>query len=136
MNKLNKKDVSFRMNEYRLQYWLYAILNKEFGHEVKFHRDALHQYYSVNRHGFNVTTNTQHIDVVKKSLLSKLKQAGFTEEKDKRVASVCLVKNTMRTSGKEQIVIMINECNRSMELPNHDKPSLMIQGYVYSRGLK
>lgn len=69
-----------KINNYRLQYWIYAILNKRFGKEVVFTRDSLHSRYSVNRHGFYITTNTQSIQEVKKYLTSYLEKCHFVKE--------------------------------------------------------
>lgn len=69
-----------KLNNYRLQYWLYAILNKKFGKEVKFKRDSLHSRYEVNRHGFYITVNTLSLKEVKKYLKEYLEKCMFTEE--------------------------------------------------------
>lgn len=71
-----------KLNDYRLQYWLYAILNKKFGKEVKLKRDSLHTRYEVNRHGFYITTNTLSLEEVKKYLKEYLKKCFFVEEKN------------------------------------------------------
>lgn len=65
------------MTLYKFQYWLYAILNKQFGTEVKFHRDSLHKIYEVNRHGFEIATNTLDINIVKRWFIDKLLKSGF-----------------------------------------------------------
>ena len=69
-----------KVNNYNLQYWLYAILNKKFGTEVKFKRDSLHSRYEVNRHGFYVETNNLPIKEVLKYLNSYLESANFKKE--------------------------------------------------------
>lgn len=69
-----------KINNYRLQYWLYALLNKKFGKEVKFKRDGLHNRYEVNRHGFTITTNSLSIKEVEKYLQEYLKKSFFIEE--------------------------------------------------------
>lgn len=72
------------MTKYRAQYWLYAILNKQFGKEVKFTRDSLHSRYEVNRHGFEVSTNTLSLKVVEKWLENKLLESSFETVKDEK----------------------------------------------------
>lgn len=67
------------MNLYSLQYWLYASLNKRFGTEVRFERDALRSRYSVHRHCFTVKTNTLALGAVASWLKQHLKACGFTE---------------------------------------------------------
>jgi hypothetical protein len=76
------------MTKYKIQYWLYAILNKQFGKEVKFNRDSLHRRYDVNRHGFEVSTNTMSIKTVEKWLSEKLIECAFeTVDKEPRYYS-------------------------------------------------
>lgn len=65
------------MTKYQMQYWLYAILNKEFGKEVEFTRDSLHRRYDVNCHGFEVSTNNFSIKTVEKWLQEKLIKSSF-----------------------------------------------------------
>ncbi len=60
-----------------MQYWIYAILNKQFGKEVKIVRDPLHRRYDVNRHGFQIGTNTLSIKNVQKWLEEKLIASSF-----------------------------------------------------------
>lgn len=69
-----------KINNYTLQYWLYAVLNKKFGSEVKFKRDVLHSRYEVNRHGFSISTNTLAIEQVSKYLEQYLTTCGYVEE--------------------------------------------------------
>lgn len=69
-----------KINNYRLQYWLYAVLNKRFGKEVKLKRDSLHSRYEVNRHGFTITTNTLSIKEVQIFLKEYLQKCLFIEE--------------------------------------------------------
>lgn len=65
------------MNKYKVQYWLYACLNKKFGVEVKIKRDSLHHIYEVNRHGMEVSTNTTKISDVRDWLLLNLNKSGY-----------------------------------------------------------
>lgn len=69
------------INSYRLQYWVYAILNKEFGSEVKIQRDSLHSRYEVNRHGFYVKTNTLSLKKVKEYIQKYLTTVNYVNEK-------------------------------------------------------
>lgn len=66
-------------NGYRLQYWLYAVLNYEFGSEVKFERDSLHSRYAVNRHGFKVISNTTSSSTVRSQFIRHLERSGYTK---------------------------------------------------------
>lgn len=68
-----------KINNYRLQYWLYAILNKKFGGQVIFKRDVLHNMYSVNRHGFTISSNTISLEKVNQYLEEYLKQCRYIE---------------------------------------------------------
>ncbi len=97
-----------KINNYRLQYWLYALLNKKFGKEVKLKRDSLHSRYEVNRHGFNITTNTLSIKEVKKYLKQYLENCKFIEEdycgihykRDKVYISISEYDNTIYCCGR------------------------------------
>lgn len=68
------------VNEYSLQYWLYAILAKKYGKQVKMERSRLHGRYSVNRHDFNVLGVPAK--EVKEMLSSYLKTLGFRSSED------------------------------------------------------
>lgn len=94
------------INGYRLQYWLYASLNKRFGTEVKFQRDSLHSRYAVNRHGFSVKTNTQSLSDVKAFLVRHLLAAGFTSAPDDRSG---YTKVTQRETGVERLYVSVEE---------------------------
>lgn len=102
-----KRSLEKHINNYRLQYWLYAILNKEFGKTVRFYRDSLHSRYEVNRHGFDI--NPVGIDVlgVKKYLTKYLENAGFSEDKNSFSGDILLKKVTQRLTGKETLYINI-----------------------------
>jgi hypothetical protein len=66
-----------KMNGYRLQYWLYAVLNHQFGKDVKMKRDPLHHMYSVNRHGFTVHSHNSSANQVYAGMTQRLLAAGF-----------------------------------------------------------
>lgn len=67
------------MNLYSLQYWLYASLNKRFGKELRFERDALRSCYSVHRHCFTVKTNTLALGAVASWLKQHLRECAYVE---------------------------------------------------------
>lgn len=110
---------------YSLQYWLYAILNKEFGSEVKFKRSPLHSQYSVNRHSFTVKSNTQSLAKVKNFLVNKLKDSGYLtdNEHDTRFS-----KNTKRVHGKESLMVSVEQSSSMNTTDNH---SLDISAFAY-----
>lgn len=60
-----------------LQYWVYAILNKNFGTEVKIDRGSWCSRSVVNRHDFDVTTNTIPLTTVEQRLKSLLVSCGY-----------------------------------------------------------
>lgn len=65
----NKQVSEKRVNAYRLQYWLYAVLAKRFGASVRFKRDSLRHIYDMHRHSFEVSgvpmkTILNHLKVV------------------------------------------------------------------------
>ena len=63
-----------------LQYWVYCILNKNFGTEVKISRGNLYRYYEVNRHDFDIETNTLSIAHVEKVIKDKLISCGYARD--------------------------------------------------------
>lgn len=121
----------FQMNNYRLQYWLYAILNKKFGKEVNLERDSLHRLYKVNRHGFEVSTNTQSLNDVEKYFIHTLKDAGF-EETDQS-GTFCLKKTVEDNEKTEDIYISIHKQKHGLDHRNSDRPVLLVNGSVYKR---
>lgn len=66
------------INAYRLQYWLYAVLNKKFGKMISFERDSLHSRYEVNRHNFQV--HGVPYSIVCLELSKVLTDAGYVKE--------------------------------------------------------
>lgn len=71
-----------KINNYRLQYWLYAILNKKFGKEVVFKRDSLHAMYEVNRHGFSITSHNINLNIIQNYLKEYLETCNYKEKND------------------------------------------------------
>ena len=70
-----------KMNGYRLQYWLYAMFNKNFGRDVQLKRDPLHGMYSVNRHGFTAHgRNTTTADYMFAVMVRRLRECGFRDD--------------------------------------------------------
>lgn len=113
------------MTNYKMQYWLYAILNKLHGSEVKMERDPLHGRYSVNRHGFTVSSNTTPVRRVRDNLIANLTAAGYTEV----LGHSSVPDNIMVTKvfGKERRFVTIN-FQKYMDSP---KVTLAVQGSVY-----
>lgn len=120
-----------KTNSYRLQYWLYAILNKEFGREVKFTRDSLHLHYSVNRHGFEISTNTLSIAQVKAFLIKKLKEAKYLPEKQLG-SDVTYTKVNQLQTGSERLYVDIDEQKRGRD--SNNGPVLIISPAQYWTG--
>lgn len=122
------KNKEFHINGYRLQYWLYAILNKKFGKEVSFHRDSLHKLYAVNRHSFEISTNTLSIDVVKSFLISKLTTSNFQKDKN---FSLGFVKETKRIFGKESLFVNLQTQKCGLAYSTHNKEVIVVNALAY-----
>ena len=65
------------MNNYRLQYWLYAIVAKHLGPAVEIRRDPLHSRFEVNRHGMILTSKSIPVSVMEKKLREILLASGY-----------------------------------------------------------
>lgn len=115
------------MNNYKLQYWMYACLNKEFGQEVKLHRDSLHSLYRVNRHGFEISTNTLNLNVVKKWFLNKIKRSSFSEKQEGSIQYFSKIVDN------KEFVITLNEQSRGLDWKNSNKPVLLVNLYSYKK---
>ena len=102
------------INAYRLQYWVYAILNKEFGSEVKIHRDSLYSRYEVNRHGFNVTTNTLSLKKVKEYLQKYLSEVHYRSEKS--IGYDVFMKTNNKGKVTEELIISIKDSPKELSL--------------------
>ena len=122
----NRND--FHINGYRFQYWLYAVLNKMYGKEVHFHRDSLHRIYQVNRHGFEVSSNTMSIQEVKNGFVKKLKEAGFTVDEKAYQSKDCidLCKKNFYEKGDESLHISIRYQATGLDHKNSNKPVLIV----------
>ena len=70
------------MNAYRIQYWLYAVINRNFGQHVKIERDAQHRRYDVNRHGMHLRSTQFSAQAMEKVLAEVLVAAGYEHTKD------------------------------------------------------
>lgn len=91
---------------YNLQYWLYCVLNKKFGSQVKMARDSLHSRYSVNRHCFSVKSKSISVAQIQKFLNDTLLECHY--QQDSKSISPCMVKTTIRELGTEQLYISFN----------------------------
>lgn len=94
-------------NGYRLQYWLYAVLNYEFGSEVKFIRDSLHARYAVNRHGFQVISNTTSSSTVRSQFIRHLERSGYSIDPTSSSTHTVMQKLTVRGEHKEAVYVAI-----------------------------
>lgn len=65
------------MNAYRIQYWIYAVINRAFGQHVKIERDPLHRRYDVNRHGMRLHSRLS-LARVEQTLRERLEDHGYT----------------------------------------------------------
>lgn len=113
------------MNKYKLQYWIYACLNKKFGQEVILHRDSLHSIYQVNRHGFEISTNTAPIALVREWLFAKLKDSSFSFFQE---GSFKFFKKII---GDKEFIIHIHEQSRGLDWKNSNRPVILIQIQSY-----
>lgn len=108
------------MNVYKIQYWIYACLNKKFSKEVKIKRDPLHKIYNVNRHGIEIVTNNININKVYKWLIENLKKSQFIEEKcfddlifskifEKKQYYIYINKSRLNIKNKESIYLNVRK---------------------------
>jgi hypothetical protein len=126
-NKEEQKN--FHINGYRLQYWLYALLNKHFGQEVHFHRDTLHGLYEANRHGFEVSTNTQSIKAVFTLMEEKLLEAGYV--RDTQWTDGSFIKITERPHGQEKLYVSLKLQETGLDYRNARKPVILVWSNSY-----
>lgn len=107
------------INAYRLQYWLYAILNKKFGKMISFERDSLHSRYEVNRHNFQVYGVPHSIVCLELSKI--LINAGYIKEKGimgdtfkkevlrgKKVEKHYVTLTLLKSIGKSDVVLGVS----------------------------
>lgn len=67
-----------KVNRYNLQYWIWVILNKQFGNQLKFKRSYVAHMYDVNKHDFEVFAATT--EILKRAydhLIASLEEAGY-----------------------------------------------------------
>jgi hypothetical protein len=113
------------MTNYKIQYWLYACLNKKFGSEVKLKRDSLHSIYDVNRHVFEVSTNTLNLKTVKTWLSNKLNECEYALEE---------LGNTsyfQKNINGKKYYISLNEQNRGTDWTNKNHNTLIMSIHSY-----
>jgi hypothetical protein len=70
-----------RVNRYNLQYWIWAILNKEFGNQIKLKRSWIASMYDVNKHDFQVFAAND--DILKRAydhLIDTLEDSGYVQD--------------------------------------------------------
>jgi hypothetical protein len=69
------------INRYNIQYWLYAVLNKQYGELVKLDRSYVARMYDVNKHDFeiNIIFNRDNdaLESIRDFLNRKLLDSGY-----------------------------------------------------------
>lgn len=66
------------VNRYNLQYWIWAILNKQFGNQLKLKRSYVARMYDVNKHDFEVfAATTEMLKQAYDHLIVSLEDAGY-----------------------------------------------------------
>lgn len=116
------------MTKYKIQYWLYAILNSKFGSEVKFTRDSLHSMYEVNRHGFEISTNTMNLSLVESWLEDKLISSDFSINRD-----YSFEKSFVKLENNQQIYISLRKQDRGAGYQNRNKAVLYVHIGLYKK---
>jgi hypothetical protein len=71
-----------KMNGYRLQYWLYAVVATHLGRAVKIRRDSLHSRYSVNRHCMYLSSSSTKPEFIEQVMLEILLASGYKQVKE------------------------------------------------------
>jgi ribosomal protein L31E len=122
----------FHISSYRFQYWLYPILNKAFGKEVRFNRDSLHSVSAVNRHGFEISSNTQSLSKIKDFFIKKLKESNFTVDKEfnQEIVNNNFIKITKRLTGEEMLFVGISEQKTGLDFNNRNYPVLIVNVFT------
>lgn len=113
------------MNKYKLQYWIYVILNRQFGKEVHFRRDSLHRIYEVNRHSFEVATNTQNINTVKRWLVDKLVESGYNNTLNEPNYYI-------KEIGNKSYCITISQQDRGLDYKFSSKPVILVSIFAHT----
>lgn len=116
------------MTKYKIQYWLYAILNSKFGSEVKFTRDSLHSRYEVNRHSFEISTNTMNLSIVESWLEDKLISSEFLLNRD-----YGFEKSFIKNENKQQTYISLRKQDKGSGYPNRNKPTISVYIGLYKK---
>lgn len=101
------------MNKYKIQYWLYAMLNKKYGKDLKFKRDSLHRVYAVNRHGFYVDGHNFGNKEIRDFLEKTLQESNFRNDNGYFLKSFNCGKKDKR------FAIAIRDEKRYMEKKSH-----------------
>ena len=117
---------------YGLQYWLYAVLNKEFGKSVTFIRDSLHSRYSVNRHGFEIESDSISLDKIQSFLVEKLKSCNYIAPPNNHGVKG-LMKTTERLLGTEQLYV---DVQKSRNIDNTISLNISVFAYWHKKHSK
>ena len=123
-----------KMNGYRLQYWLYALFNNEFGRNCEFKRDPLHHMYSVNRHGFTVHDSFAPAGQVLERMVLRLRACGYEPDIRETQTKECvrLVKvRYMPALGKVERVYISLSVARVAYATKKDAPFVNVWTGVY-----
>jgi len=54
---MKSKNLRFKLNKSRLQYWMYCLVATHFGKNAKITRDPLCRRYEANKHSFSISVN-------------------------------------------------------------------------------
>lgn len=95
------------MTKYKIYYWIYAFLNKQYGSSVLFKRDPLHKRFSVNKHSFSISLdneNVKKLNEIYSFLEKKLLSCNYLKYND-----TSLLKKYLQS--KKQFIISLNKCN-------------------------
>lgn len=106
------------MTAYKIQYWLYAIVAKHLGQNIRIARDPLHRRYEVNRHGMYLSSKSIPVSVMEKVLREILLASGYV-----------IVKHYgeyfTKSFGKKRPTISLSE-ERGLDGSHHLHISLMV----------
>lgn len=120
------------MNGYRLQYWLYAVLNKQYGRTVTMRRDSLHARYDVNRHGFSIH-GKHDAKLVFTFMTKQLVDAGFVHEPGRQVHEQSRMIKVIETAGIRQTIYVSLHISRWNDTVDSRKtiPTVSVWSGVY-----
>lgn len=98
-----------KVNASKIQYWLYAILNKSFGKQVSFNRDSLRHRYDLHKNFFSVSGLNPKFVMLQLEL--ELKEAGYVVDESSRVSDVTLVKSLEHNGKVKKAYVSLRNIN-------------------------